>query len=150
MKLTRQAGMLYDAVPDPKADKLEVTKFATSSFGRQNPITTKKYLNFKQSFDYIDVPIYLLLGRFGHLIPEASSYSKHESSTVGGPPTEVVKVQSVCFNTLHDIAQLNIEWVTSLALHLELDSGNKTLKLFQFPSFCRMMSVDRDNHILSR
>lgn len=56
----------------------------------------------------------------------------------------------MCFNTLQSLAGLKIEWVTSLALHLELDSGKKTLKLFQFPSFCRMMAVERKSNILSR
>jgi len=45
---------------------------------------------------------------------------------------------------------LKIEWVTSLSLHLELDSGKKTLKMFQFPSLCRLMVVDKRSHILSR
>jgi len=40
--------------------------------------------------------------------------------------------------------------VSSLALHLELDSGKKTLKVFQYPSFCRMMTIERKDNLLSR
>src|SRR5277367_3949633 len=61
-----------------------------------------------------------------------------------------ILIPDVCFNTLQGLADVRIEWVTSLALHLEVDSSKKTLKLFQFPSFCRMMSVERETHILSR
>jgi hypothetical protein len=142
--------MLYEAVSHPKPDKLEVTKTSTSSTGYRNPLMTKKYYSFKQGFEYIDLPLYSLLGRFGDLIPEGRSHSIHEPGFSGNNHTEVVTVQSVCFNTLHNLAELRIEWVTSLALHLELDSSKKTLKLFQFPSFCRMMAVERQQNALSR
>ena len=142
--------MLYDAVTFPKAGKLEVTKLCTSSSGRRDPINSKEYFSFKQGFDYIDVPIYFLLGRFGYLIPDLSSYMSLQLGSSVGRPCEVIKVQSVCFETLRNVAGLKIVWVSSLALHLELDGGNKTLKLFQFPSFCRIMSEDRKNHILAR
>jgi len=135
-------SMFYDAVSHPKTDKLEVTKTSTSISGCRNPLITKKYCTFKQGFDYIDLPIYTLLGRFGDLIPEARPHQ--------GSPLEVVMVQSVCYNTLQYLAELKIEWVTSLTLHLELDSGKRTLKLFQFPSFCRMMYVEGKSHIMSR
>lgn len=142
--------MLYDAVSHPKPDKLEVTKTSTSSSGYRNPLVTRKYCNFKQGFDYIDLPLFSLLGRYGDLIPEARQYQVLEPGISGALAHEVIKVPTVCFNTLHNMAELKIEWVTSLALHLELDSGKKTLKLFQFPSFCRMMFVKRKNNILSR
>jgi hypothetical protein len=142
--------MLYEAVSHPKADKLEVTKTSTSSSGYRNPLVTKKYNNYKQGFDYIDLPLYSLLGRFGDLIPETGVIQSQEQGFSGTRSTEVITVQSVSFNTLQHLAELKIEWVTSLALHLELDSGKKTLKLFQFPSFCRMMAVERKNNIMSR
>jgi hypothetical protein len=142
--------MLYEAVSHPKADKLEVTKTSTSSSGYRNPLVTKRYNNFKQGFDYVDSPLHNLLDRFGDLIPEAGGFQTHEPMSSGNRSSEVIMVQSVCFNTLQQIAELKIEWVTSLALHLELDSGKKTLKLFQFPSFCRLMTVKRRNNILSR
>jgi hypothetical protein len=130
--------MLYEAVPHPVANKLEVIKTST----------TKKYHNYRQNFDLIDTPLYELLGRFGELIPQSRSHSINEPGSLR--PSEVIAVKDVCFNTLQGLADFKIEWVTSLALHLEMDSSKKTLKLFQFPSFCRMMSVERETHILSR
>ena len=142
--------MLYDAVPHPKADKLEVMKTSTGFSGYQNPLVTRKYNNFKQGFDYIDLPLYSLLGRFGDLIPEAKPHHLLENNLPGNRAAEHILVGHVCFNTLQSLAGLKIEWVTSLSLHLELDSGKKTLKVFQFPSFCRMMIVERGNNVLSR
>jgi hypothetical protein len=140
--------MLYEAVADPAVKKFEVIRTSTTSSGYCNSLTTKKYNSYKQNFDYIDSPLYELLGKFGELIPQSRPYSFNEPESPW--LTEVISVKNVCFNTLQGFADLKIEWVTSLALHLEMDSSKKTLKLFQFPSFCRMMSVERETHILSR
>jgi hypothetical protein len=140
--------MLYDAVPDPAVNKLQVIKTSTALSGYRNSITTRKYCSYKQNFDYIDAPLFELLGRFGELIPHSKPYFINELGSV--PPTEVIAVKHVCFDTLQSLVDLKIEWVTSLALHLEMDSSKKTLKLFQYPSFCRMMVVERESHILSR
>jgi hypothetical protein len=139
--------MLYEAVPDPAVNKLEMIKTSTTPSGYRNSLITKKYYSYKQNFDYIDSPLYELLGRFGELIPQ---WRPHSINDLGSRPTEVIAVKDVCFNTLQGLTDLKIEWVTSLSLHLEMDSSKKTLKLFQFPSFCRMMSVERETHILSR
>jgi hypothetical protein len=142
--------MLFEAVAHPKADKLEVTKTSTSSCGKLLDLDTRKFYSFRQSFEYNEFPLYNLIGRFGDLIPEAKMHSSHHRGVALEPSNDVILVQSVCFQTLQQYAELKIEWVSSLALHLELDSGKKTLKLFQFPSFCRMMSVQKRNGILSR
>jgi hypothetical protein len=140
--------MLYEAAPNPAANKLEVIKTSTTPSGYRSSLTTRKYFSYRQNFDYIDSPLYELLGRFGELIPRSRPHSINE---LGSPqPTEVIAVKNVCFSTLQGLADFKIEWVTSLALHLEMDSSKKTLKLFQFPSFCRIMSVEGEPHILSR
>ena len=140
--------MLYEAVPDPAVNKLEVVNKSTTSSGYRNSLSTKKYSSYKQNFDYIDSPIYELLGRFGKLIPQSRPHFINEVGL--SRPPEVIAVKDVCFDTLQGLADFKIEWVTSLSLHLEMDSSKKTLKLFQFPSFCRMMSVASETHILSR
>lgn len=142
--------MLYEAVCKPDADKLEVTKTSTSSGGRRNSITTRKIYNSSQGFDHVDRPFGYLLSNFGDLIPGPRILTPAERCDFSDLPTEVIKVQSVCFNTLHSVVGVKIEWVSSLALHLEIDSGKRTLKLFQYPSFCRMMASERKNGLLSR
>jgi len=134
-------SMLYEAVIDPKPGKLEVIKTSTSASGYHNPLITRKYNNFKQGFDHIDSPFYSLLADFGDLIPEPRSHRVQDATNA------IICAQTVAFHTLQE-SDIRIEWVTSLNLHLEFDSGHKTLKLFQCPSFCRLMIVDRN--ILSR
>jgi hypothetical protein len=136
--------MLYEAAAEPKPDKLEVTRTSTSLSGYRNQLFSRKYFNYKQGFDYIDVPLYRLISKFGDLIPEVPTPLPYHRAS------ETIKVPSVCFITLQNLADLRIEWVTSLALHLELDSSRKTLKVFQFPSFCRMMMAGEGNNTLSR
>ncbi len=138
------SAMLYEAVPDPKPDKLEVTRTSTSSSGYRNQLFSRKYFNYKQGFDHIDVPLYRLISKFGDLIPEVPTPLPYQRAS------ETIKVPTVCFSTLQNLADLRIEWVTSLYLHLELDSSRKTLKLFQFPSFCRLMLAGDGVNVLSR
>jgi len=142
--------MLYQAVPQPKVDKLEVTETSTSSYGMRNALNTRKYYTYRLGFEYIDLPLYNLLSRFGDLIPEARPHNIYEPPMARGDHLDSLYVSSVCFQALHDFAELKIEWVTSLALHLELDSSKKTLKVFQFPSYCRLMTVERSGNVLSR
>lgn len=142
--------MLYEAVPNPQPNKFQVVKTSTSmtSSGYRNSLTTRKFERFNQNFDYIDVPLFEMLAGFGDLIPYSKPYMMNGLGSVS--PSDVIAVRQVCFDTLQSFAGMQIEWVTSLALHLEMDSSKRTLKLFQFPSFCRMMVVERDEHLLSR
>jgi hypothetical protein len=142
--------MFYEAVPHPGPDSLEVKKTSTSSSGLRNALITRKYSSFRQGFDYIDLPLDTMLDHFGCLIPMPRIHPLHPQWLSGNQQNEVIMVHSICFNTLQQIAGLRIEWVSSLTLHLELDSERKTLKLFQYPSFCRMMMIDRKGHMLSR
>jgi hypothetical protein len=142
--------MFYEAVPHPGADSLEVKKTSTSSSGLRNVLITRKYSSFRQGFEYIDLPLDTMLDRFGCLIPMPRIHPLHPQWLSGSQQNDVIMVHSICFNTLQQIAGLRIEWVSSLTLHLELDSERKTLKLFQYPSFCRMMMIDRKGHMLSR
>ena len=147
-------AMFYEAVPHPRADSLEVKKTSTNSSGFRNALVTRKYSSYRQSFDYIAHPLDIMLGHFGCLIPMPRIHPLHPQWLSGNQQNDLIMVQSICFNTLQQISGLNIEWVSSLTLHLELDSERKTLKLFQYPSFCRMMMIDRKGdrkgHILSR
>lgn len=143
-------AMLYQAIPKPKLDKLEVAETSTSSYGMRNNLNTRKYFTYRLGFEYIDFPFYNLLSRFGDLIPESRALTIYEPPAARPGDLESIYVASVCFQALHEFAELNIEWVTSLSLHLELDSSRKTLKVFQFPSFCRLMTVEKKNNILSR
>ena len=144
--------MLSQAVPKPEANKLKVTKLPTSFSGIKTELATRKYRVYMQGFGFIGRPLYNLLGNYGDLTPRIHQVLNNDPSIALSSDHSVnyIEAQSVCFRILQDLAELKIEWVASLALHLELDSGKRTLKLFQLPSFCRLMHVERRNNMLSR
>lgn len=41
-------------------------------------------------------------------------------------------------------------WVNTLNLHLEFDQARKTLKVFRYPSFCRLLYREVDKTLLDR
>lgn len=142
--------MFYEAKADPDPDELQVTKTSTSAFGYRNTLSTRKFSTYTQGFQYIDLPLYNMLNRFGDLIPELGATSAREQRFAGSKSTECIIPQNVCWDTLQNVAELRIEWVTALSLHLEFDSGKRTLKLFRYPSYARMMSCHRTSNLLSQ
>ena len=146
--------MFYKVVPNPSADSLEVETTSTCSSGLRNAVVTRKFSSYRQSFERIAQPLEIMLGDFGCLIPMPRIHPLPPQWLYGNQQSEDVVVHSICFKTLQQSARLRIELVDSLNLHLELDSELRSLKLFKYPSFCRMMMIDRKGdgkgHILSR
>lgn len=62
------------------------------------------------------------------------------------PRSKLIYHELVCYGAVRLTAGLEIEWVDSLSLHLDLDASRRTLKLFRFPSYCRMMYHERNMH----
>lgn len=156
-RLTEQSGtadmclaMVYESVNRPEADKLEITRTSTASSGRTSTFTTRKIWSHSQGFDHVDRSLDYLLSKFGDLIPGPKVPSPAELSETAEPASEAINVQTLCFHTLNSVVEVKIEWVTSHALHLEFDSGKKTLKLFQYPSFARLMTEAKKNGLLSK
>ncbi|KAG4441575.1 hypothetical protein IFR05_002960 [Cadophora sp. M221] len=142
--------MLFEAVNKPEVDKLEITRTSTASSGRRNTLTTRKIRAHSQGFDHVDRSLDYLLSKFGELIPGPKVSNPTELSDVAESASEAINVQTLCFHTLNSVVEVKIEWVTSHALHLEFDSGKKTLKLFQYPSFARIMTEAKKNGLLSK
>jgi hypothetical protein len=86
----------------------------------------------------------MLLSQFGDIIPEVKPEVARRASFA--PPSENIHVQLVCYGTAWQITRLEIEWVDSLTQHLELDVSRRTMKLFRFPSYCRIMYHKRNIH----
>lgn len=141
--------MLYDMVRSPNPSRLEVTGF---------PINSPKFRDFEasenrviqQGFDYIDQPMHVLINKFGPLIPEAQKASSLEKSLVSYPTQQTIETRAVQVRTLLNSNQLKIDWATSLESHLQLDVNTRTLKLFKFPSFCKLIVADKEASLLSR
>jgi hypothetical protein len=60
--------------------------------------------------------------------------------------SEDIYIQLVCYSTAQYTTKLEIEWVDCLTQHLELDVTRRTLKLFRYPSYCRMMCHKQNIH----
>jgi hypothetical protein len=85
----------------------------------------------QQGFDGVDQPLFIFLRKFGRLIPEPGA-------DLAEAP-ELITVSYVCFAMLDKVADVRIEWVNSLSLHLEFDNVQRVLRVFRFPSFCMLM-----------
>jgi hypothetical protein len=78
--------MLCQAEPKPGANELKVAKLLTSFSGVRPELATRKYWAYRQAFDYIDQPLYSLLGNYGNLIPRIRQvYNNDPGSLFKGP-----------------------------------------------------------------
>src|SRR2546423_11853550 len=101
------------------------------------------------------LPIHIMLKHFGQLLPKTP-----KSLAVPGPlffseqtsASDRISVNYVNFRTLNSLACVRLEFVSSISLHLELDENLKVLKVFRYPSLCRVFcsgSLDRDSYLTS-
>lgn len=132
--------MLYEprALPENKPDKpnkLNITKHSFRSSGERVPSHSRTVLARSQDFEANEQPIHNMLGRFGNLIPDPA-FSKSSSFA---PHSEFIKANHLCYHTLAMVCQVEIEWVETLNMHMEFDTAKKVLKIYRFPSFCRLM-----------
>jgi hypothetical protein len=138
--------MFYDARANPKPKTFQIAKSATSSSGNRVDLKSRTFDTYSQTFEYFDHTLSLLLGRFGKLIPDPPPRRNFPLP----PPTEYIIAAFVCYQTLRKVCQIDIEWVDALGLHLEFDSSRRVLKLFRFPSFCKLMYRHRARGLLSQ
>jgi hypothetical protein len=129
-------AMLYDPEPIPRPGQLKVRKAMGSiSHPRTRTRPGRTFIHYiQEGFDDIDQPLFIYLRKFGHLIPEIGA-------GLAKVP-ELITVSYVCFSMLDKVADVKIEWVNSLSLHLEFDNVRRVLKIFRFPSFCMLMYRD--------
>jgi hypothetical protein len=105
---------------------------------------SKSLREHSQGFEFIDKPLFMLLNQFGDILPEVKAEVDRRVSFSSA--SENIHVQLVCYGTAWHITKLEIIWVESLNQHLELDASRRTLKLFRFPSYCRLMYHKRNIH----
>jgi hypothetical protein len=134
--------MLYDPAPAQAPGVLEIRRSRRSMPQHRLRLRPDRtFHSYKQhGFDTFDQPIIIFLRKFGHLIPETGPGLAQTS--------ELINVSSVCFSVLAKVADVTIEWVNSLSLHLEFDNIQRVLKVFRFPSFCLLMC--REENLLSK
>lgn len=138
--------MLYDPRLDCKPKKFQVSKFTLKTDGYKTSLQTQVFDTQSQDLDeYKDHSLYFLLGRFGKLIPDPPLRQQPEVR-----PSEWIVVPFVCYQTLRAVCHVEIEYVDALGMHLEFDRSRRVLKIFRFPSFCRLMYKHKQRGLLSQ
>ena len=139
-------ALLYDPRANNNPKKFQIAKLYTrTATGKKVRLLSQTLKTYSQDSEYCDHSFFLLLKNFGALIPNPPL---HERSEV--PFREWIVVPFVCYQTLRNVCRVRIEWVDALGLHLEFDSCQKVLKVFQFPSFCRLMYWSEHRGFLSQ
>ncbi len=113
------------------------------------------FTKFSQTLENNDQPLTLLLGIFGKIIPRRQRHmtSGHASPYLLGPQRQDearIELSLLRYHILKKVANVEVEWVDSLSLHLEFDKSTKTLKLFRLPSLCLLMCCCEDESPLSQ
>ena len=140
-------SMLYDPDPSPKGDKLQLLRVTRVKLPRQPSKLKTDYLHtFEQGFHQLQQPLDNLFCVFGMILPSldgaiatGGSYPKFGRPAGNDTSSEYLILSFMSYYTLVKVAKIKIEWVESLNLHLEFDEGARVLKLFRYPSFCRLM-----------
>jgi hypothetical protein len=148
-------GVLYSPHPRPQAKFLQILEPPAPerrpSRSQQNLNSwrrrAKVITNYKESLnndDLLDQPLFRVLRKFGKILPKPMTENMTQDK---------IDLNLICFyifNSLHTDAAIDIEWTECLAMHLDFDNSNKTLKLFRFPSLCFLMCQSPDVSLMTR
>ena len=140
-------SMLYDPDPEPSVGKLQLSRVNRVTLPRQTSTLKTEFLHtFEQGFHQLQQPLDNLFCVFGMILPPfespltaCTSCSSSIKPTGHDDSSEYLILSFLSYYTLVKVAKIKIEWVESLNLHLEFDEGARVLKLFRYPSFCRLM-----------
>jgi hypothetical protein len=131
--------MLFDPVPIPLTERLQLLPIIG---GKGVALGTETYLTYSRDLhDSRTLPIHYLLREFGNILPQPQFASSTLSTGTRRAPatSKILMLSHLNYYTLSRVAKIRIEWVDCLSLHLEFDSSNGVLKIFRFPSFCRIV-----------
>ena len=140
-------SMLYDPDLNPNPDKLQLSRVTRVKLHRQTSNLKTEYLHtFEQGFHQLQQPLDNLFCVFGMILPSpdrplatGTGYPSSLKPASHDTSSEYLILSFISYYTLVKVAKIRIQWVESLNLHLEFDEGARVLKLFRYPSFCRLM-----------
>ncbi|KAI9817883.1 MAG: hypothetical protein M1827_001002 [Pycnora praestabilis] len=137
--------MLYDPETSPSQEMLQILSRIRLS---DNPLNTRSFHTFSQDCSLVGQPLSNLLQVFGNNIIPQSTTRQHQGTGGNANPynSEYLILSYLNYRTLTMVANIRVEWVDTLSLHLEFDEEHRVLKVFRFPSFCRLIyagSTDR-------
>lgn len=81
-----------------------------------------------QNIAVLQDPITLILHGFGKVLPWRQDHTDHG--------TEDLDARTLNTAVIFQLAKIEIEWVSSIGVHFELDMERRKLKLFRLPSLC--------------
>ncbi|OBT62907.1 hypothetical protein VE03_07905 [Pseudogymnoascus sp. 23342-1-I1] len=118
------------------------------SISVQPTLDTKGQIMSSDIFDTISatlsetrgIPLHQLLKHFGTLIPTEFWTHRHTNNWAPDTFSEQIVVSCINYRTLYRIAGIKLEFTSSASLHLDFDERTKTIKIFQYPSFCMMVA----------
>jgi hypothetical protein len=94
-----------------------------------------------------------MLRQFGPLIPEAEE-TRSSAVSLTGPGAHYdnnhLNLAYLNYHGLKLVAGVQIEWVNTMNLHLQLDEHNRILRLYRFPAFCRLLWRDNQESFLTK
>ena len=105
------------------------------------PSASWRNLRCRINEENILLPLHHLLPHFGDFIPEALPPYSTSGTTRGSFHLDSIIGANISYYTLTKVAQVRIEWVDAISLHLEFDPQTAVLKVFRFPSFCAMFCI---------
>jgi hypothetical protein len=154
-------AFLYTPKHNPKPNSLEIIKptellkeeASSQRVGRR--FKSETFDNYEQTLENKDQPLFIFLKYFGKIIPQMDRAFFPAQDT---PPVfsttarneSWLDISVICFHMLHRVANIKIEWVDCLSLHLEFNTNTRVLKIFRFPSICLLMYSRKGESPLSR
>lgn len=91
-------------------------------------------------------PLHNLLAQFGDIMPKVEVDQQYLSSV----DVDHINITYMNFYTLKYVANIEIEWVNTLNLHLQLDTRRRILRLFRFPAFCHLLWTDNEDSFMKQ
>jgi hypothetical protein len=108
-----------------------------SDIYRMNSITLQEDKTAK-------LPLNHVFAQFGKFIP-GMPHTVYPVSFATQPDVfrQQLVVSYLNFQTLYEVAEVRIRWVDCISLHLDFDEKTRCLKIFRFPSFCKLLCANR-------
>lgn len=135
--------MLHEPQRAPFSEMLHLRQPAFSS--RARGIRRRRDISSsQQDIKNCSDPLHSLLAQFGDLIPRIEVDAEDAPSM----DQDYINIAYINFYTLKHVAKLEIEWVNTMNLHLQLDKRKRTLRLYRFPALCHLLWTDTENSFM--
>jgi hypothetical protein len=95
--------------------------------------------------DFVQRPITAVFRNFQRSMNRNRWRTVIGTTTAASDKSTDLYVSTLNYDSLRTIGKVRLKWVDSMSNHLELDTRNRTLSIFRFPSFCALVALGEDN-----